>query len=40
VETRSAHGAVSTAKRLDATADLYAFMLYNMGVTPKYSAIP
>jgi prolyl oligopeptidase len=40
VETRSAHGAVSTAKRLDATADLYSFMLYNMGVTPKYSAIP
>ena len=40
VETRSAHGAVNTAKRLDQTADLYAFMLYNMGVTPHYSAVP
>jgi prolyl oligopeptidase len=40
VETRSSHGAVSTAKRLDVTADTYAFMLYNMGVTPTYTAVP
>jgi prolyl oligopeptidase len=40
IETRSGHGAVNTAKRLDQTADLYAFMLYNMGVTPRYSALP
>jgi prolyl oligopeptidase len=40
IETRSGHGAVSTAKRLDATADTYAFMLFNMGVTPHYAAVP
>jgi prolyl oligopeptidase len=40
IETRSGHGAVNTAKRLDQTADLYAFMLYNMSVTPRYSATP
>jgi prolyl oligopeptidase len=40
IETRSGHGAVNTAKRLDQTADLYAFMLYNMGVTPRYSVLP
>ena len=40
VETRSSHGAVSTAKRLDVTADTYAFMLYNMGVTPTWTAVP
>jgi prolyl oligopeptidase len=40
IETRSGHGAVNTSKRLDQTADLYAFMLYNMGVTPRYSAMP
>ncbi len=38
IETRSGHGAVSTSKRLDETADLYSFMLYNMGITPKYAA--
>jgi prolyl oligopeptidase len=27
IETRSGHGAVSTTKRLDETADVYAFML-------------
>ncbi|HEY9383645.1 MAG TPA: prolyl oligopeptidase family serine peptidase [Gemmatimonadales bacterium] len=40
IETRSGHGAVNTSKRLDQTADLYAFMFYNMGVTPQYSALP
>ncbi len=40
IETRSGHGAVSTSKRLDETADLYAFMLYTMGLTPHYAAIP
>ncbi|MGQ0702701.1 MAG: prolyl oligopeptidase family serine peptidase, partial [Gemmatimonadales bacterium] len=33
IETRSGHGAVNTAKQLDQTADLYAFMLYNLRVT-------
>jgi prolyl oligopeptidase len=40
IETRSGHGAVNLAKQLDQTADLYAFMLYNMGVTPGYPAGP
>ena len=40
IETRSGHGAVSTSKRLDETADLYAFMWYNLGVTPRYAAVP
>jgi prolyl oligopeptidase len=40
IETRSGHGSVSTSKRLDETADLYAFMLYNMGLTPHYAVMP
>jgi prolyl oligopeptidase len=35
VETRSGHGASSTTKMLDVTADLYAFTFYNLGVTPR-----
>ena len=35
VDTKSGHGASSTTKRLDQTADIYAFLLYNLGVTPK-----
>ncbi|MGE3615584.1 MAG: prolyl oligopeptidase family protein [Gemmatimonadales bacterium] len=40
IETKSGHGAVSTSKRLDETADVYAFMLANMGITPRYPAVP
>ena len=40
IETRSGHGAVNVAKQLDQTADLYSFMLFNMGVSPSYPAIP
>ena len=40
IETRSGHGAVSTSKRLDETADVYSFMLYQMGVTPRYPLTP
>jgi prolyl oligopeptidase len=36
IETKSGHGASSTAKQIEATADIYAFILYNMGITPKY----
>jgi prolyl oligopeptidase len=36
IETRSGHGASSTAKQIAATADIYAFILYNMGVTPAF----
>ena len=40
IETRSGHGAVNVAKQLDQTADVYAFLLHNMGVTPSYPATP
>jgi prolyl oligopeptidase PreP (S9A serine peptidase family) len=35
VETKSGHGASSTAKQLEITADTYAFLFHNLGVTPK-----
>ena len=36
IETKSGHGASSTTKALEATADIYSFIFYNLGVTPKY----
>lgn len=35
IETNSGHGPSSTGKRLDITADLYAFTFYNLGLSPK-----
>src|SRR5262245_38824134 len=35
IETKSGHGASSTAKQLEITADTNAFLFYNLGVTPK-----
>ncbi len=35
IETNSGHGASSLGKRLDITADLYAFTFFNLGLTPK-----
>ncbi|MEX2663510.1 MAG: prolyl oligopeptidase family serine peptidase, partial [Vicinamibacterales bacterium] len=35
IETKSGHGASNLEKALETTADIYAFMLHNMGVTPK-----
>jgi prolyl oligopeptidase len=40
IETRSGHGAVSTAKRLDEVADVYSFMWHSMGFTPRYGLVP
>jgi prolyl oligopeptidase len=34
IETQSGHGASSVTKQLEATADIYSFILYNMGITP------
>jgi len=34
IETRSGHGASSTAKLLETAADVYAFLMYNLGVRP------
>jgi prolyl oligopeptidase len=36
VAVKSGHGASSTAKRLEETADVYAFLFQNLGMTPKY----
>jgi len=36
IQTKSGHGASSTAKRLEETADIFSFIFYNLGVTPKY----
>ncbi|MGE0128146.1 MAG: prolyl oligopeptidase family protein [Blastocatellales bacterium] len=35
IETKSGHGASSTAKQIEITADTYAFLFHNLGVTPK-----
>lgn len=40
IETKSGHGAVSTSKRLDETADVYGFMWYNVGMEPRFAATP
>ncbi len=36
IDTKSGHGASSTTKQLEQTADIYSFFFYNLGVTPKY----
>jgi len=35
IETQSGHGASSTTKNIETTADIYAFLFKNLGVTPK-----
>lgn len=35
VDTKSGHGASSTTKQLEQTADTYSFFFYNLGVSPK-----
>lgn len=35
IETKSGHGASSTAKQIEITADTYAFLFQNLGVTPR-----
>lgn len=39
IDTKSGHGASNTAKQLDQTADIYAFLIHNLGVTPKYEGL-
>ncbi len=36
IETKSGHGASSVTKRIELMTDVYAFMMYNLGVTPKF----
>jgi prolyl oligopeptidase len=38
IDTKSGHGASSTTKAIDLAADVYAFILYNLGVTPHFEA--
>jgi prolyl oligopeptidase len=35
IETKSGHGASNLTKQLESSADIYAFILHNLGVTPK-----
>ena len=35
IETKSGHGASNVTKNIETTADIYAFIMYNLGVTPK-----
>ena len=35
IDTKSGHGSSNTRKAIEQTADIYSFMLYNLGVTPK-----
>jgi prolyl oligopeptidase len=36
VDTKSGHGASSTRKQLESSADVYAFVLHHLGVTPGF----
>ncbi len=38
IQTKSGHGASSTAKQIEDVADIYSFLFYNLGVTPKYAS--
>ena len=35
IETKSGHGASNVTKQIEATADIYAFIMHNMGMTPR-----
>lgn len=36
IQTKSGHGASNTSKAIEETADIYSFIIYNMGITPKH----
>jgi prolyl oligopeptidase len=36
IDTKSGHGASNTKKAIEQSADIYSFLMYNLGVTPKY----
>ena len=35
IDTKSGHGASSTTKAIEQTADIYSFLMWNLGVTPQ-----
>ncbi len=39
IDTNSGHGPSSTTKVLEQTADIYSFLFYNLGITPKFSEL-
>ena len=36
IDTQSGHGASNTSKALDTAADIYSFLMYNLGVQPRF----
>jgi prolyl oligopeptidase len=36
IDTKSGHGASNTTKQLEQTADIYSFLMTNLGVTPQF----
>jgi prolyl oligopeptidase len=38
IDTKSGHGASSTTKAIEQNADIYSFLMYNLGVTPRWAA--
>ena len=40
IDTSSGHGASSQTKALETTADIYSFIMFNMGLTPKPATVP
>ena len=36
IDTNSGHGASSTTKSIEQAADIYSFILKNLGVTPAF----
>jgi prolyl oligopeptidase len=38
IETKSAHGASNVIKQIEATADMYVFIMHNLGITPKMTS--
>jgi prolyl oligopeptidase len=38
IDTKSGHGASSTTKAIEQNADIYSFLMHNLGVTPKWAA--
>ncbi len=36
IDTKSGHGASNVTKQIEATADIYAFLMHNLGVTPRF----
>ncbi len=39
IETKSGHGASNTAKQIEGTADVHAFLYKNLGVTPHFGSM-